>query len=114
MQIGNSRFELAACVSRNLTRGSKDAARELEGIEQGGVMTDKIVRTLASRGPTLDPKTAQAYTELLVQTIGFLDKQTERAEELLGADRVHLFLRAIGAHIETELNTRLKLPRGQS
>jgi hypothetical protein len=113
MQIGNSRFELAACVSRNRTRGSKGAARELEGIEQGGVMTDKIVRMPASRGTTLDPKTAQAYTELLVLTIGFLDKQIERAGKLPGADTRRHFLRAIEAHVATELDS-LQLQGGQS
>jgi hypothetical protein len=112
MQIGNSRFELAACVSRNRTRGSKGAARELEGIEQGGMMTDKIVH-MASRGTTLDPKTAQAYTELLVLTIGFLDQHIERAGKLPGADTRRHFLRAIEAHIATELDS-LQLLGGQS
>jgi hypothetical protein len=50
-------------------------------------------------GSTLDPGTAQAYTELLVETIGHLDKQIERAEELLGADRAHHFLRAMEAQL---------------
>jgi hypothetical protein len=114
--------------------GSKGAARELEGIEResqmdsgksfgaeetgasiaaGGVMTDKIVRMPASRGTILDPKTAQAYTELLVLTIGFLDKQIERAGELPGADTRCHFLRAIEAHIATELDS-LQLQGGQS
>jgi hypothetical protein len=75
----------------------------------GGVMTDKIVRMPASRGTTLDPKTAQAYTELLVLTIGFLDKQIERAGKLPGADTRRHFLRAIEAHIANELDARLQL-----
>jgi hypothetical protein len=45
----------------------------------------------------------EACTELLVQTISLLDKQIERAEELLGRDNAHLFLRAIDAHITDKL-----------
>jgi hypothetical protein len=81
---------------------------------RGALMTDRIVRIPALGEAILDPKTKQACTELLEQTSRELDKQIKRAGELLGADRVHLFLRAIGAHIETELDTRLKLPPGQS
>jgi hypothetical protein len=77
-------------------------------------VTNKIVRIPALGESILDPKTKQACTGLLAQTIWQLDKQIERAEELLGADRLHLFLRAIRAHIETELDTRLNLPRGRS
>jgi hypothetical protein len=51
----------------------------------------------------LDPETAQACAELLAQTVWLLDKQIESAEELLGADRAHLFLRAIGAHVADKL-----------
>ena len=51
----------------------------------------------------LDPKTAQACAELLAETIGLLDKQIERAEELLGTDRAHLFLRAIEEHVADKL-----------
>jgi hypothetical protein len=68
----------------------------------------------ASRGRTLDPKTAQAYMELLVQTIWLLDKQIERAGNLLGADPTCHFLRAIEAHVETELDARVQLRGGQS
>jgi hypothetical protein len=77
-------------------------------------MTDKIVRMPASAETILDAQTAQTCTELLAHAIWQLDTEIERAEELLGTDRVHLFLRAIGAHIDTELKTRIKLPRGQS
>jgi hypothetical protein len=71
------------------------------------MMTDKIVRMPASGGTILDPQTAQAYTELLVLTIGFLDEQIERAGKLLGGDPTCHFLRAIEAHVEAELNARL-------
>ena len=77
-------------------------------------MTDKIARMPASGKTILEVQTAQTFTELLAQAIWQLDTEIERAEELLGTDRVHLFLRAIGAHIDTELNKRLKLLRGQS
>jgi hypothetical protein len=40
---------------------------------------------------------------LLAETIGLLDKHIERAEELLGADRAHLFLRAIEEHVADKL-----------
>jgi hypothetical protein len=67
-------------------------------------MADNIVLMPASRGTTLAPETAQACTELLAQTIWQLDKQIQRAEELLGADRAHLlFLRAIDAHVADKL-----------
>jgi hypothetical protein len=72
-------------------------------------MAGNILRMPASRGTTLDPKIAQAYTELLVQTIWLLDKQIERAEELSGADQAHDFLRAIEAHVVDKLDGRLKL-----
>jgi hypothetical protein len=39
----------------------------------------------------------------LAETIGLLDQQIERAEELLGADRAHLFLRAIKEHVADKL-----------
>jgi hypothetical protein len=77
-------------------------------------MTDNIVRMPAPRGTTLDPETAQAYTELLVQTIWFLDRQIERAGKLPGADPTCHFLRAIEAHVETELDARLQLQGDQS
>jgi hypothetical protein len=76
-------------------------------------MADNDVLT-PTFGTMLAPQVAQACTELLAHTIGFLDKQIERAEELLGADRAHLFLRAIDAHIATELDARLQLRDGQS
>ena len=76
-------------------------------------MTDNIVRMPASRGTKLDAKTVQAYTELLVQTIGFLDKQIERAGKLGGDPTCH-FLRAIEAHVETELDARLQSQGGRS
>jgi hypothetical protein len=53
----------------------------------GALMNDNIVRRPASRGAKLDAKTAQAYTELLAQTIGFLDEQIERAGKLLDKRR---------------------------
>ena len=67
------------------------------GAAWGSLMADKIVR--ASRGTMLAPETAQAYTELLVQTIWLLDQQIEHADELLGADRAHHFLRAMEAQL---------------
>jgi hypothetical protein len=77
-------------------------------------MTDNVVRMPASRGTRLDPETAQACAELLAQTIWLLDKQIESAEELLGADRAHLFLRAIEAHVVDKLDGRLQLLGNQS
>ena len=68
----------------------------------------------ASRGTPLAPETAQAYTELLVQTISLLDKQIERAEQLLGADRTHHFLRAIDAHVVDKLDSSSQLQGNQS
>jgi hypothetical protein len=53
----------------------------------------------------------QAYTELLAQTIWLLDKQIERAEELLGADQAHLFLYAIDALVVDKLHASLQLQR---
>jgi hypothetical protein len=73
-------------------------------------MTDDIVRMPAS---TLDPETAQAYTDLLAQTIGFLDEQIERAGKLPGADPARHFLRAIEAHIQTELERPVELQGGR-
>ena len=73
-------------------------------------MTDKIVRVQASRGTILDP----ACTELLAETIWLLDKQIERAEELLGADRAHLFLRAIDSHLADKLGASLQKQGEQS
>jgi hypothetical protein len=67
-------------------------------------MADNILRMPASCGATLDPKTVQAYTELLVQTIWFLDKQIECAQELPGADSARHFLHAIKKHIVTKLD----------
>jgi hypothetical protein len=61
----------------------------------------------------LNPETAQTCTELLAQTIWHLDKQIERAEELLGTDRAHLFLRAIDAHVADKLDTSVQLQRNQ-
>jgi hypothetical protein len=78
------------------------------------LMADNIVRMPASRETTLDPETTQACTELLVQTIGFLDKQIERAEELLGADQAHLFLRVIDAHVVDKLDASLRSQGNQS
>ena len=75
-------------------------------------MADKIKP--GSRGATLAPETAQAYTQLLVQTISLLDKQIDCAEELLGADRVHHFLRAIEAHVADKLDASLQLQGNQS
>ena len=72
-------------------------------------MADNVVHMPASCGTALDRKTALACTELLVQTIWHLDKQIERAEELLGADRAHHFLRAIEEHVADKLEGRLRL-----
>jgi hypothetical protein len=69
-------------------------------------------RRSAPRGTRLDPKTAQAYTELLVETIWF--KQIERAEEMLGAHRAHHFLGAIEEHVVDKLDARLQLQGDQS
>jgi hypothetical protein len=77
-------------------------------------MADNIVRMPASGGTILDPKTAQACAELLAQTIWQLDQQIERAEELLGADRAHLFLRAIESHVADKLGASLRLQSKQS
>jgi hypothetical protein len=77
-------------------------------------MADNIVRIPALRGTTLAPEAARACTELLAQTIRVLDKQIERAEELLGTDRAHLFLRAINAHVADKLDVSLQLQRNQS
>jgi hypothetical protein len=68
----------------------------------------------ASRRTILDPRAAQAYTELLMQTISLLDKQIERAEKLSGADRVHHFLRAIEAHVADKLRVSVQLQGNQS
>jgi hypothetical protein len=62
----------------------------------------------------LDRETAQTCTELLAQTIWLLDKQIERAEELLGARGAHHFLRAIDAHVADKLDVSLQLQRNQS
>jgi hypothetical protein len=78
------------------------------------LVADNIVLLPASRGTTLAPQAAQACIELLVLTIGFLDKQIERAEALLGADRAHLFLRAIHAHIVGKLDASLQSQGNQS
>jgi hypothetical protein len=67
-------------------------------------MADNILLMPASFETMLAPQTTQACTELLAQTIWQLDKQIQRAEELLGADRAHLlFLRAIDAHVADKL-----------
>jgi hypothetical protein len=77
-------------------------------------MANNIVRMPASRGTTLDPETAQACTKLLAQTIWLLDKKIERAEELLGGNGAHRFLRAIEAHVADKLHTSLQLQRRRS
>jgi hypothetical protein len=77
-------------------------------------MPDNIVLMPTSRGTTLTREAAQACTELLVLTIGFLDKQIERAEELLGADQAHLFLRVIDAHVVDKLDASLRSQGNQS
>jgi hypothetical protein len=77
-------------------------------------MADNILRMPAPRGTTLDSGTARACTELLAQTIWHLDKQIERAGELLGADRAQHFLRAIDAHVADKLHASLQLQRNQS
>ena len=77
-------------------------------------MTDNIVRMPRSRGTMLDPETPQACTELLAQTIWLLDKKIERAEELLGGNGAHRFLRAIEAHVADKLHASSQLQRRQS
>jgi hypothetical protein len=77
-------------------------------------MADNIVLMPASRRTTLAPQAAQACAQLLAQTIEFLDKQIERAEELLGADRAHLFLRAIDAHVADKLDASVQSQGNQS
>jgi hypothetical protein len=62
----------------------------------------------------LDRETAQTCTELLAQTIWHLDKQIERAEELLGAHGAHHFLRAIDAHVADKLNASGQVQGNQS
>lgn len=81
---------------------------------QENLMADNILRMPTSGGTILDPKTGQACAELLAQTIWQLDQQIERAEELLGADRAHLFLRAIESHVADELGASLRLQSKQS
>ena len=76
-------------------------------------MSNNIVHMSASRGRTLPPESARACAKLLVETIGLLDKQIERAEELLGTDRAHLFLRAINAHVADKLELSLQLQGNQ-
>jgi hypothetical protein len=66
-------------------------------------MADNIVLMPVSGGKALGSQKAQAFTELLAQTISQMDKQIELAEELLGADRAHLFVRAINSHIVDRL-----------
>jgi hypothetical protein len=77
-------------------------------------MVNNIMRMPASRATTLDAETAQACTELLAETIWHLDKQIERAKELLGADRARLFLRAIEAHVADQLHASLRLQGNHS
>jgi hypothetical protein len=77
-------------------------------------MADNIVRMMASPRTTLNLETAQACTELLVQTICFIEGQVERAEELLGANRAHLFLRAIDMLVADKLHASLQLHGDQS
>jgi hypothetical protein len=77
--------------------------------ERRKFMADNILLMPASRATTLDADTAQACAELLAQTIWQLDQQIERAEELLGADRAHLFLRAIDAHVTDRLGASSQL-----
>jgi hypothetical protein len=78
------------------------------------LMVDNIVLMPASRRSTLAPVAAQACIELLAQTILQLDKQIERAEELLGADRADLFLRAIEAHVADKVRAMSQLQSNQS
>ena len=69
---------------------------------------DNVVLMSTSRWTMLDAHASQACTELLAETIWLLDKQIERAEELLGPDRAHLFLRAIDSHIADRLGASLQ------
>jgi uncharacterized membrane protein YdbT with pleckstrin-like domain len=75
---------------------------------------DNILLIFPSRWAILDPQTTQACSELLAQTIGFVDKQIERAGELVGTDRADLFLRAIEAHVADKLRERSQLQGNQS
>jgi hypothetical protein len=75
---------------------------------------DNIVPMSASRSTMLDARASQACTELLAETIGLLDKQIERAEGLLGANRAHLFLRAIDSHLADKLSASCRMQRQQS
>jgi hypothetical protein len=64
-----------------------------------------VVRMPASRGTTLDPRRLRrSVPNCWRRRSSHLDKQIERAEELLGADRVQLFLRAIDAHVADKLH----------
>jgi hypothetical protein len=75
-------------------------------------MVDKISFMPAAREAVLDPQTRKACTELLAATISLIDKQIERAEELLGTDQVHFFLRAIEAHVAGELGASSQSQEG--
>jgi hypothetical protein len=61
----------------------------------------------------LDPATAHACPELLAQTIWHHDPQIERAGDLFSAERAHLFLRAIVAHIADNITCK-RARTGQS
>jgi hypothetical protein len=77
-------------------------------------MLGNIVVMFPVREARLSPQTAEACTELLAQTIEFLDKQIVSAKELLSTDRAHLLLRAIEAHIADKLGASLTIPGEQS
>jgi hypothetical protein len=77
-------------------------------------MADNVVLMSTSRWTMLDARASQACTELLAETILLLDKQIERAEELLGADRARLFLRAIDTHVADKLGASLQAQGEQS
>jgi hypothetical protein len=71
-------------------------------------MADNILPLSAAFGRRRPSGQRQDCTELLVQTISLLQKQIERAEQLLGPDQAHLFLRAIDAHIADKLAASLQ------
>jgi hypothetical protein len=77
-------------------------------------MLDNVLLIYPSRRAILDPQTAKACSELLAQAIGFVDKQIERAGELVGTDQAHLFIDAIASHLADKLSRSSELQGNQS
>jgi hypothetical protein len=71
-------------------------------------MSENIAIMFRTHEMGLDPQATKPCTELLAQTIAFLEKQIENAERLIGADRADIFLRAIEAHIADKLSAELQ------